>query len=126
MHPEITISRQCELLGMSRAAYYYESWVWDETALAMGLSEVEMRGDFKSTAYWNPSLVTDANGEAVIKFNLPDNLTTFRIMAVGQTKDSKFGRGEKALKVAKPCAQPRRASASNSRSHGATHSLRSP
>ena len=73
-----------------------------EMARGMGLSEVEMRGDFKSTAYWNPSIVTDANGEAVVKFNLPDNLTTFRVMAVAQTKDSKFGRGETALKVAKP------------------------
>ena len=31
----LSIVRQCELLGMSRAAYYYEPWEWDETALAM-------------------------------------------------------------------------------------------
>ena len=31
----LSIARQCELLGMSRAAYYYEPWEWDETALAM-------------------------------------------------------------------------------------------
>jgi len=73
-----------------------------EMAQALGLSEVVLRGDFKSTAYWNPSLETDANGEATVKFTLPDNLTTFRVMAVAQTKDSLFGRGDAALKVAKP------------------------
>ena len=34
-HERLSIARQCELLGMSRAAYYYEPWEWDETALAM-------------------------------------------------------------------------------------------
>jgi hypothetical protein len=31
----LLIARQCELLGMSRAAYYYELWERDETALKM-------------------------------------------------------------------------------------------
>jgi len=34
-HERISVARQCELLGMSRAAYYYEPWEWDEMALAM-------------------------------------------------------------------------------------------
>jgi uncharacterized protein YfaS (alpha-2-macroglobulin family) len=68
-----------------------------ETALA----EVELRGDFRSTAYWNPSLITDENGEAKVTFRLPDNLTTFRIMAVAQTKDSRFGRDETTFRVSK-------------------------
>jgi putative transposase len=34
-HERLSIVRQCELLGMSRAAYYYEPWQWDETALEM-------------------------------------------------------------------------------------------
>lgn len=65
------------------------------------LAEVELRGDFRSTAYWNPSLNTDGNGEAEVTFRLPDNLTTFRIMAVAQTKDSRFGRGESTFRVSK-------------------------
>ncbi|MGB8952800.1 MAG: alpha-2-macroglobulin family protein [Candidatus Aminicenantales bacterium] len=74
----------------------------EELAAAPGLAEVELRGDFKSTAYWNPSLVTDARGEATMEFTLPDNLTTFRVMAVAQTRDSKFGQNELAFKVSKP------------------------
>jgi uncharacterized protein YfaS (alpha-2-macroglobulin family) len=65
------------------------------------LAEVELRGDFRSTAYWNASLVTDDNGEARVSFRLPDNLTTFRVMAVAQTKDSRFGRNESTFRVSK-------------------------
>jgi uncharacterized protein YfaS (alpha-2-macroglobulin family) len=71
-------------------------------AAPMGLAEVELRGDFKFTAYWNPSLVTDDKGEGSVQFTLPDNLTTFRIMAIAQTKDSRFGQSELGIKVSKP------------------------
>ncbi|MCJ7679627.1 MAG: MG2 domain-containing protein, partial [Candidatus Aminicenantes bacterium] len=67
-----------------------------------GMSEIELRGNFKFTAYWNPSIKTNENGEATVEFELPDNLTTFRIMAVAQTKDSRFGQGEKTFRVSKP------------------------
>ncbi len=66
------------------------------------LAEVELRGDFRATAYWNPSLITDDEGNANIEFILPDNLTTFRIMTVAQTEDSRFGRQESTFKVSKP------------------------
>jgi uncharacterized protein YfaS (alpha-2-macroglobulin family) len=66
-----------------------------------GLAEVELRGDFRTTAYWNPSLNTDESGEATATFRLPDNLTTFRVMAVAQTKDSRFGHGETTFRVSK-------------------------
>lgn len=74
-----------------------------EKALAMApsMAEIMLRGDFKSTAYWTPSVITDQAGEATISFNLPDNLTTFQVMAVVQTKDSLFGRGEASFRVAK-------------------------
>ncbi|MFZ2053077.1 MAG: MG2 domain-containing protein, partial [Candidatus Aminicenantales bacterium] len=65
------------------------------------LAEVELRGDFRTTAYWNPSLNTDESGEAEVTFRLPDNLTTFRVMAVAQTKDSRFGREETTFRVSK-------------------------
>jgi putative transposase len=32
-HDRLSVARQCDLLGMSRAAYYYEPWEWDATAL---------------------------------------------------------------------------------------------
>jgi uncharacterized protein YfaS (alpha-2-macroglobulin family) len=70
-------------------------------SLAAALAEVKLRGDFRSTAYWNPSLIADGNGEARVRFRLPDNLTTFRVMAVAQTEDSRFGRDESTFRVSK-------------------------
>ena len=52
------------------------------------------RKNFKDTAYWNPSIITDANGNAEVSFDLPDNLTTFSIMSVAFNSDS-FSSGDK-------------------------------
>ncbi|TET27172.1 hypothetical protein E3J68_04560, partial [Candidatus Aerophobetes bacterium] len=53
------------------------------------------------TAYWNPSLEVGPEG-GEISFELPDNLTTFRVMVTALTKDSLFGSGEEKLIVKKP------------------------
>lgn len=53
--------------------------------------EAQARGDFKDTAYWNPSIMTDAEGNATVSFRLPDNLTTWQLLAIGSTKDHQFG-----------------------------------
>lgn len=50
-----------------------------------------LRGLLKDTAYWNPSVVTDASGKAEITFTLPDNLTRWELLAIGVTKDTKVG-----------------------------------
>ncbi len=60
-----------------------------------------LRSKFLAVAYWNPSVVTDANGVAKVTFKLPDNLTTFRIMAVAATADQ-FGSGEQEIITKKP------------------------
>lgn len=66
------------------------------------LSAFSMRSNFKDTPYWNPSIITNNAGEAIVNFTLPDNLTTFRLMAVAATKDSNFGSGQSEIVVAKP------------------------
>jgi uncharacterized protein YfaS (alpha-2-macroglobulin family) len=68
----------------------------------LDLGGVETRGNFKYTAYWNPTLRTDSTGSLTVKFTLPDNLTTFKIMCVAQSKRSEFGYAENAFTVAKP------------------------
>ncbi len=52
------------------------------------------RGNFQDTAYWNPTLVTDDKGQATVTFTLPDNLTTWQLLALGSTKDNLFGGGD--------------------------------
>jgi uncharacterized protein YfaS (alpha-2-macroglobulin family) len=61
-----------------------------------------VRKDFKASAYFNPSLVTDAAGHAHASFKLPDNLTTFRIMAVAAAEDDRFGYAQDRVTVSRP------------------------
>jgi hypothetical protein len=48
-----------------------------------------LRHVFEETAYWTPSLETDAKGHAALKFTLPDSLTTWKLHAVGSTLDGR-------------------------------------
>lgn len=67
-----------------------------------GFEVDDTRDDFRYTAYWNASLSSDAQGKAQARFKLPDNLTTFRVMAMAQTTSSKFGSAETRIQVQKP------------------------
>src|SRR3989344_1482998 len=49
------------------------------------------RGEFRDTAYWKASVITDASGQASITFRLPDNLTTWQVEGLGVTMDNLFG-----------------------------------
>ena len=53
--------------------------------------KIRVRKRFLDTAYWNPSIVTDPNGEANVSFRLPDNLTTWRATVRGVTLDTTCG-----------------------------------
>jgi uncharacterized protein YfaS (alpha-2-macroglobulin family) len=61
-----------------------------------------IRSKFKTTAIFVPSVVTDDKGHAALEFKLPDNLTTFRIMAVAATSGDLFGSGQSKVVVSKP------------------------
>lgn len=63
--------------------------------------EQKKRGDFKDTAYWNPHVMTNMQGEAEVKFTLPDNLTTWQIWAVGATDETIVGSAEKDFMTTK-------------------------
>lgn len=42
---------------------------------------IEIRQDFVDTPLWEPSVITDENGQAQVSITLPDNLTTWHIDA---------------------------------------------
>jgi len=60
------------------------------------------RRHFVSLAFFEPHLVTDDMGWAKVKFKLPDNLTTFKIFAVANTRSGRFGTGVGSIQVTKP------------------------
>ena len=61
-----------------------------------------LRSRFQTTAFFLGSVVTNAQGNAVATAKLPDNLTTFRLMAVAVTTTDRYGKGESSLLVTRP------------------------
>ena len=66
-----------------------------------GVDPDRIRKDFKALAFWEASLVTDANGVVRARAVAPDNLTTFRVMAV-VSEGMRFGSGETPVVINKP------------------------
>lgn len=54
-------------------------------------AEPRVRKDFRDTAAWFPSLVTDKNGIATASVHIPDNLTTWRATVRGVDTDTDVG-----------------------------------
>jgi alpha-2-macroglobulin len=61
-----------------------------------------LRSRFQTTAFFLGSVVTGENGHAVASARLPDNLTTFRIMAVAVTAGDRYGSGSASMLVTRP------------------------
>ena len=53
--------------------------------------EVQVRSDFRSTAFWKPDIVTGPSGTATVKVQYPEALTTWRATARAATATSQFG-----------------------------------
>jgi uncharacterized protein YfaS (alpha-2-macroglobulin family) len=53
-----------------------------------------VRRRFPDLAYWNPTLRTDAGGNATVSVELPDNLTTWRMGAKGITAETLVGEAD--------------------------------
>jgi len=61
-----------------------------------------LRSRFQTTAFFLGSVVTDAEGNGVAAAKLPDNLTTFRVMAVAVTTTDRYGKGQSSMLVTRP------------------------
>jgi len=60
------------------------------------------RSEFATTAAFLPKVTIGADGKAELEFDLPENLTTFRLMAVVASADGRFGRTQEKIEVQKP------------------------
>ncbi len=69
-----------------------------------GIDVGNPRRHFPDTAYWNPTIRTDAQGRAVISLRLPDSLTRWRLVARAVTMDTGVGQGVSAITVSQPLA----------------------
>jgi uncharacterized protein YfaS (alpha-2-macroglobulin family) len=67
------------------------------------VGEARLRKEFRDTAFWQPAVRTDQNGEALVRFELPDNLTQWRATARAVGAGTAVGEGiDKRLRVTKP------------------------
>lgn len=55
------------------------------------LSGVKARTNLNETAFFLPSLLTDAEGNVILSFKMPEALTRWKMMGLAHTKDGKYG-----------------------------------
>ncbi len=70
--------------------------------LSPGAGDTRIRTNFKALAYYNGSVLTDNNGRATVTFKLPDDLTTWRVMAVATDGNLHFGNGDVTFVTTQP------------------------
>lgn len=70
--------------------------------LSSGVGGTRLRTQFQPLAYYNGSVMTDANGEAAVSFTVPDNLTTWRIMVVAMNQEMQYGNAEATFVTSQP------------------------
>jgi uncharacterized protein YfaS (alpha-2-macroglobulin family) len=77
-----------------------------QTSVAGGDAEtgpaVQVRSDFRSTAVWQPRVMTDDAGEATVRATMPDSLTSWRATARVVASGNRFGIGESSTRTRKP------------------------
>ena len=64
--------------------------------------QFDLRRVWKSTAYWNPKLELGADGTATVVVDMPDNITTYRIMVVVSDRDGRAGSAEDKVTLKRP------------------------
>lgn len=72
------------------------------TAMAGQLVTPRLRDYFPETLSWQPEIVTDAGGQAEVKFRLADNLTTWKLTAIASTVDGRIGVIEREIRAFQP------------------------
>lgn len=65
-------------------------------------SPIGVRENLDALALFDPKAVTDAHGRVVVEFDLPDNLTRYRVMAVAAADAERFGAGESSVTAMLP------------------------
>ena len=55
------------------------------------LSAVPTRTDFRETAFWEPALRTDAHGDVVLEFQMPEAVTRWQLLALAHDRQLRTG-----------------------------------
>lgn len=63
---------------------------------------VTVRNDFRATVFWQPDVITDKNGKAVVKVKYPDSLTTWKATVRAATAGNQFGIDDCSTRTRQP------------------------
>ena len=55
------------------------------------LTTIPTRSDFRETAFWQPALRTDKNGDVVLEFQMPEAVTRWQLLALAHDKNLHSG-----------------------------------
>jgi len=70
-------------------------------AAAAPVPAVPLRSDFSETAFWQPHLLTAADGTAAIEFTVPDSVTAWSVWVHAVTRDFRSGADHREARSAK-------------------------
>jgi alpha-2-macroglobulin len=101
LKPTSAAQKMIQKIAKSLASMQEKGWGYGG-GLSAGAAGTRVRTDFKALAYYNGSVLTDSSGKAQVTFKLPDDLTTWRVMAVATDGNLRFGNGEATFMTTKP------------------------
>jgi uncharacterized protein YfaS (alpha-2-macroglobulin family) len=64
---------------------------------AQTFGDVKVRSNLNETVFFFPKLMTDENGDVIIKFTMNEALTKWKFLWLAHTKDLKVGTGQKEI-----------------------------
>ncbi|WP_019947574.1 alpha-2-macroglobulin family protein [Hymenobacter aerophilus] len=68
-----------------------------QSASRPDLSQVQARTDFRETAFWLPALRTNAQGETVLEFQMPEAVTRWQLLALAHDRQLRTGQLRREL-----------------------------
>ena len=63
---------------------------------------VTVRSDFRSTVFWQPDVITDKEGSAVVKVKYPESLTSWKATVRAVTEGNQFGIADATVRTKQP------------------------
>ncbi len=90
----VTYSALGELVrGIKKEMIFQKGFILGDGGESGHGSVLIIRENFKPLAFWAGRLSSDSQGNAFFSFKAPDNLTTWRVIALGQTGAGQYGAG---------------------------------
>jgi alpha-2-macroglobulin len=78
-----------------------KGFILGASGLLKGGPVLPFRKFFKALAFWQPDAQTNAAGEVAFRFQAPDSLTRYRVVAIAQREAEQFGAAETRVQLAK-------------------------